>query len=194
MNVLVLRIVFYSMLCIVLQDDSIGLCSDTLSSPVCSADYTANPTTVCTVDSGSTYYSSFSSSNYPNSVCCHACGPYVNEVSNMGPIHSYVQKSTISTTVWDLMFVYPYGPWIVVFILYLLSAFRNNSLSVANWSFDMKEVALETHILSLIAEKKKNEKTIQKLRSIDSGNAAVDVVDSDAKEKDDNDASSDAPT
>lgn len=84
----------------------------------------------------------------------------------MVPLRTWVKSYNGLSTVWSILFEDPYGAWILTLIFFLLSASRKNTLNVTLWFSESKEKHLETQILSLEAEKKKQEKLINKLKSI----------------------------
>ena len=126
--------------------------------------------------SSSNYYKAFGggtggtcfgfTTKYPKCVCEDACGPFVQSSSNLMPFRDKVREYKAANYIWIILFESSFGPWLLVFLAFMLASTRKNTIKVTVSSFQAKEKVLETHILSLEAEKKKNTKLISKLKAI----------------------------
>lgn len=141
-----------------IQDKYIGLCED--------GTYDAS-TETCTIDTSSSYAKTYSS-NYPAVICSNACGPFVDDASNLSPFRSLIETNIVTSTIWDLCFYYPYIPCVGCILLGMIIALSRNSVDVLKIVSFNKERNLETQILALEAERKKQVKVIQKLKTIES--------------------------
>jgi len=139
-----------------IQDDHVGLCASEVISDL------------CTVDTSSKYYPYFSSeaNNYPHIICKDACGPFVSSVSNFEPLKDKMLGVYAVYFVWQVLFVYPYVPWFFVIVLALVIAIKVNSMDVLTYSSYNKEKEMEAHISTIEGERKKQEKTIKKLKQL----------------------------
>jgi bacteriorhodopsin len=69
--------------------------------------------------------------------------------------------------IWDAIFVYPYIPWFLVVVLALVVSMRVNAHEVSRFSSTSKERMLENQIQAIDAERKRQEKIILKLKTIE---------------------------
>lgn len=142
-----------------IQDEHLDLCAGALSSE-----------NICTLDPNSEYYnfvkSLYGTSGYPTKVCHNACGPFVDATSNFTPIKDRMLSVAPVFIVWEILFVYPYLPWFLVIVLAIVVAVKVNSMDVLTYSSFNKERELEAHIAMIEAERKRQEKTIKKLKHL----------------------------
>lgn len=141
-----------------LQDAFVHLCADTVGS--------IGPNQ-CTLNPSNDYYQFYRSTAYPSALCERACGPFVNQATNLSPLHAWVTQREPVKIIWDVILVYPYVPWCLVLSIAMILLSLVNTLEVAKYSSVTKERALEAQLLSLEAEKKKQEKLLKKLQSIE---------------------------
>ena len=74
---------------------------------------------------------------------------------------------TVLDGIWRAIFEYPYLPWFVAISLAVVISMRQNTYEVTKFSSFHKERALESQILASEAERKRQEKMIAKLKSIE---------------------------
>eukprot|EP01038_Epipyxis_sp_PR26KG_P004315 gene4315-6113_t len=148
-----------------MQDNFIGLCTDEVDPS----------TNTCTIDSSNEYYSLIGgkNANYPASICNYACGPFIENSTSFSPFRNYIKNNIVLNIIWSLIFQYPYISWLLVLMLTLSIIMKENTLDVTQFGTYMKEQSYEAQIQSLEAEKKKQEKIILKLKSIDESNNTV---------------------
>jgi len=146
------------------QDNKINLCLSSTLNEI---------TNTCELDSSSKYYNYFSTSGrcstgYPACICEGemACGPFINDITAFVNFTEAISQTFILSTIWDIMFSYSYGPWILVVLLYVFSRMLYNDYIVYRNSAGEREKSMETNILALEAEKAKQEKLIKKLKAI----------------------------
>lgn len=140
------------------QDTFVHLCADAVGSVA---------TDTCTMDTTNKYYRHYRSTEYPKVLCSRACGPFVNSLSNLAPLHLWVTDRYPVKILWDVILVYPYLPWAMVLVVFMIMVSIANTLDVVKYAASSKERTLETQLLSLDAEKKKQEKLLKKLQSIE---------------------------
>lgn len=145
-----------------IQDDGVHLCLGEVDS-------TSN---VCTSNPSSEYYSAYKT-NYPASICEKSCGPFVRESSNLTPLHKAVEHLYGLQLLWDIFLVYPYLPWGLVLALSVALKIMNNSMDVIKYTASSNERSLETQIMALDAEKKRQEALLKKLQSIEATDSAM---------------------
>jgi hypothetical protein len=152
-----------------MQDNSIHLCqSDTFDSS----------TNICSVKTSSSYYDSYGKNdNYPLSLCQDACGPFVNNEDNLQPFHRVIDSYFVLKIIWYLCFSLPYIPWVGCVIFVVLLFLHLNTIDVMKIISFNKERNMQSQILSLEAERKKQIKIINKLKSIESAEESVKKLD-----------------
>lgn len=69
--------------------------------------------------------------------------------------------------IWAAIFEFPYLPWFLVICLALAVTMRVNSAEVSKYASSNKERAMESQLQSIEAERRRQEKIIAKLRSIE---------------------------
>jgi hypothetical protein len=141
-----------------IQDRFVHLCQDAVGSI---------GTNQCTMNANSEYYHFYRSAQYPRDICERSCGPFVDSASNLSPLHIWVTQRYPVKLLWDVILVYPYLPWSAVLVLAMMLVSVSNTLDVAKFSATSKERTLEAQLLSVEAEKKKQEKLLKKLQSIE---------------------------
>lgn len=143
-----------------IQDQYVDLCdpASTLASD-----------NTCTMDPSSEYYGFYRSEQYPKVICERACGAFVNEVSHLSPFHFRVNSLFIMSYIWIACFDYPYIPWVGLLLLLLWVARVRNSLMVFRLSWFNKERSMDARLQANEAERKKQEKMIRKLKTIEEG-------------------------
>eukprot|EP01032_Pedospumella_encystans_P012745 gene12745-14720_t len=140
-----------------IQDDYIHMCTDALDAD-----------NICEADTSNEYYKMWGKSGkYPANICTNSCGPFVGERSALSAFKDSITGTGTVSTIWDIIFVYPYVPWCAVIVLALVIATRVNLYEVSRYSSSNKERALESHIQGIEAEKKRQEKIILKLKAIE---------------------------
>jgi hypothetical protein len=142
-----------------IQDRFVDLCQTGSYDPT---------TSICSTDQSSDYYLVYGTTgNYPAVLCKAACGPFINQSSNLNPFHEMISGYTVLRYIWTICFSFPYLPWVLVLILAIAIILHNNSLDVARLLTYARERSMEAHILSLEIERKKQEKVINRLKSIE---------------------------
>jgi hypothetical protein len=143
-----------------IQDASIQLCKDEVGSL---------GDNICTTNTNSKYYSMYSN-DYPASICEYACGPFIRSATNLAPLQSSISSVYGLSILWAIFFANPYISWILVIVLTLVLGTKDNSIEVNKVSATSKERSLETQIISIEAERKKQEKILKRLQSIEETN------------------------
>jgi hypothetical protein len=69
--------------------------------------------------------------------------------------------------IWAAIFEYPYVSWFLVIALALVVSMRRNAFEVSKFASYNKERAMESQIQSIEAERKRQEKMIARLKSIE---------------------------
>ena len=146
-----------------IQDTYIHLCSNS----------TLDASNDCSLRESSVFYNlysdtSYCSGGYPRCICTYACGPFVNDNNNIAPFRAKVESIYILNYIWEGLFTYPYGPWVIISVLFLTAASLGNSLRVQTKSFAIKETAMKTRMDALEASNKEKEKRLQKIKAIES--------------------------
>jgi len=142
-----------------IQDDSVGLCVDSVGSA---------GTNLCETDSSNEYYDFWGKSGeYPANVCESACGPFVSERSASASFKDAITGTGTLSQIWSAIFEYPYVPWFIVVCLAIAVVTRINAAEVTKVASYSKERALEAQIQASDAERKKQEKMLAKLKSIE---------------------------
>jgi hypothetical protein len=146
-----------------LQDQSIGLCLD--------GTYDSTAMT-CSFDTSSKFYSYYGGTSYPKAVCLTSCGPFVDVSNNLTPFHSLISNIFILKILWSISFSYPYFPWISMIIVIMVILLKRNTIEVMKIISFNKERNMESQILSLEAERKKQIKIINKLKTIETSSVS----------------------
>ena len=149
-----------------LQDMNVKLCLTPLLSN----------SNVCTLDKSSPYYNYYNNRDklyepniiqYPKGICENACGPFVDIAgSNMDPVIDAINSIDVLRGFSEALFVYPFLPWGITLILFFVLCIQRNTydiLSYHNW-FGIR--SLNTKILELELETKRQKKIIGRLRLI----------------------------
>ena len=119
---------------------------------LCEKGYLDLSNTTCTTDSTSKYYRLYGSAEYPAVICNKACGAFVNDYSMITSFLEYTYNTSYFFFVlYEVLFVYPYLPWVVVIILSIWLAMRKNNLYVAKLIAFNKEKTLETQLMNINA-------------------------------------------
>ena len=146
-----------------IQDSYIHLCSNS----------TSMSNNVCGLRDSSVFFNLYSDPSYcpegyPACICNYACGPFIYDNTNISPFRAQVESIFILDYIWQGLFTLPYGPWVIISVLFLTSTSLGNSLRVQTKSFAMKETALKTRMDALEASNKDKEKRLQKIKAIES--------------------------
>jgi len=145
-----------------IQDEYVHLCLDP----------TLSNSNTCNVDSDNMYYKQWGkSNNYPANICNQACGPFVESRNAVAGFKDAVLGVGALSTIWEVIFVYPYVPWAAVVILAVVVSTRVNAYEVSRFSSTNKERMLEGQIQASEAERKRQEKIILKLKTIEEEDA-----------------------
>lgn len=132
-------------------------------------------TETCTVDPNSIYYGTFKSTNYPADICNHACGPFINNYSNIGPFKKAILSALPSDIIWEALFDYPYLPWGLVIILATIMAQKQSTVDVSKQQFFLREKSLDAQIVTLEAEKKKLDKQLARMKMANTNSQLEDM-------------------
>ncbi|RYH29677.1 hypothetical protein EON65_07710 [archaeon] len=151
-----------------LQDAYVHLCA--------SGSYDTG-TQLCTLDSSSRFYGYYRDTPYPREVCAQACGAFVKDTSHLSPLHAAVRSVSTITFIWTVCFHYPYMPWLLLFGLLLGMGRVRNTLEVLRMSAFNKERAYETELAANEAERRRQEKIIRRLKTIEGGGDQEDKGD-----------------
>jgi hypothetical protein len=92
--------------------------------------------------------------------------PCINTSSNVCDYTVYKGTGTLSD-IWAAIFEYPYVPWFLVICLALSVAMRVNSFEVSKFASLNKERAMESQLQHIEGERRRQEKIIAKLKSIE---------------------------
>ena len=143
-----------------IQDDYVDLCA-----------YHPYSGNVCTTDIYSPYYDSYGDPSvfrYPASICEKSCGPFVGVSGpNIIPFIEAIYTNSVLGGFYSALFYYPYLPWGLTIALFLILSLRNNSVDVIAYHSWSKERGLNTRILKLELEQKRQTKIIGRMRSIE---------------------------
>jgi hypothetical protein len=90
-------------------------------------------------------------------------------ISQKSPFHVHFISAGTGTLsqIWAAIFEYPYLPWFLVITLAIVVATRINAFEVSKFASYNKERAMESQIQASEAERKRQEKIIAKLKSIE---------------------------
>ena len=146
-----------------IQDSYTHLCSNSTNS-------TNN---VCSLRDSSIFFDLYNDptycpEGYPACICNYACGPFINDNTNITPFRAKVESIFILDYIWEGLFSLPYGPWVIISVLFLTASSLGNSLRVQTKSFAIKETALKTRMDALEASNKDKEKRLQKIKAFES--------------------------
>jgi hypothetical protein len=142
-----------------IQDRYVGLCAEADS---------LDSNDVCAVSKSSKYYSIWGAGgDYPAVVCLDACGPFVDERSGMAAFKDVVVGDSVLAVVWAAIFEVPYVPWFLTVCLAMWVAAGTNVLEVSKIASSSKERVLESQIQASEADRKRQERIITKLKSIE---------------------------
>ena len=156
-----------------LQDNAVHLCASSIN--------TVHNN--CTTNPSSKYYREYGKTNYPYTICHQSCGPFVNERTVASPFLEVLFKTFVMKIVWEIVFIYPYFPWCMFFILVVVVALYRNTMSTAIVSAFYKDRAVETQILSIEAERKKQDVLIKKLKELENLNSNDVILQESQKNK-----------
>lgn len=101
--------------------------------------------------------------------CLFACGAFQRSTSNVEPFKHFVLATPVLGVAWRVVFDHPYIPWLAAVSLAIVIAVQANALDVAKLAAYTRERRMETHIATIDAERKKQERTIQRLKTIEGG-------------------------
>ena len=115
---------------------------------------------ICTTDIYSLYYHYYGRTSYPSTICNLACGPFIHDRSHFQPFL-------------DTLFDYTYIPWAFTIMLAVVISTTFNSIDVLKFSTYTNEISLESQILILETENKKQERLIKRLKVIEDRSVKV---------------------
>lgn len=142
-----------------IQDDYVGLCTDEVG------DAGVN---LCTPDVSNQFYAFWGKSNdYPRKICEISCGPFVKERSALSGFKDSITGTGTLSEMWAAIFEFPYVPWFLVICLAMSVAVRVNSFEVSKFASYNKERAMESQLQASEVERKRQEKMIAKLKSME---------------------------
>jgi hypothetical protein len=139
-----------------IQDQFVHLCTDDVQDD-----------NTCTTDPSSIYYAYYGSTQYPASICENACGPFIHSRHNFQPFLDTLKQYPALSYIWDICFDYSYVPWAVTIILALVISTTFNSLDVEKFSAYNHSLSLQSQLVLMDAECKKQERLIKRLKVLE---------------------------
>lgn len=159
-----------------IQDNNINLCITAVDAI----------TRTCTTDHQSNYYDIYgrgSPSKYPKNICQDSCGAFVDvDGSNILVLWEAILSVETLSIIFEILFFFPYFPWVLVLILIVVFVKSSNSIIVDTAYSGNKERCLNARIQVLELEIKKQIRITSRMRSIarisdDVPTKAVDALD-----------------
>lgn len=152
-----------------IQDAFINLCE--------SNSYNATSQSCSALNTRSSYYDLYSNPSYcvggyPSCICSSACGPFTLDSTNIAPFRTSILSIYGLDIVWAGLFTYPYGPWLLVSVFFLIAFLVANTMNVQYKVFAMKEQAMSSRIDALEASNKEKEKRLQKIKAFEARSSA----------------------
>ena len=142
-----------------LQDQFVGLCVDDIDT----ADNRCEK--LKGLDSNNKFYDFYKDIDYPKAFCEKSCGPFVSYDNSLTALKEVVFRIASLETVWKLLFDGAYVSWTIVIILVVNRYRAKNTRQTLSDSEAAKERVLNVQIESLEAERKKQEKVINRLKA-----------------------------
>ena len=127
----------------------------------------------CTTDIYSLYYHYYGRTSYPSTICNLACGPFIHDRSHFQPFLDTLADYPVLNYLWQFLFDYTYIPWAFTIMLAVVISTTFNSIDVLKFSTYTNEISLESQILILETENKKQERLIKRLKVIEDRSVKV---------------------
>jgi hypothetical protein len=143
-----------------IQDSAVGACSSSIVNDVCTLDVTSNY-----VNSNGTICSP-----YPACICAGslACGPFINDLYALEPLKIIIVKIYPLAILWEIFLRTSYGPWFLIFFVFILVMLRKNTIKVSSKYFEDREKSQTILIKSLETDKKRLQKSVERYKLIQS--------------------------
>jgi hypothetical protein len=143
-----------------IQDNNINLCLTAVDTI----------TRTCKTDIQSDYYDIYgrgSPSKYPFNICQDSCGAFVDvNGANILVLWDAILSVETLSIIFEILFFFPYFPWVLVLILIVVFIKSSNSIIVDTTYSGNKERSLNARIQVLELEIKKQIKITSRMRSI----------------------------